>query len=91
MTTMNTMNTEKITWVLVSHCEEWIDSAGNREAISYTGESATLPAAKRAARRRWSEALCHRAEIRYYEDGGEIYGELNPYGIRGDWTEIDMY
>lgn len=85
------METEKIIWELVSHCEEWIDSDGNREAISYSGEAATLPAAKRAARRAWSEALCHRAEIRYYEGDGEIFGELNPYGIRGDWKPFNEY
>ena len=85
------MNTEKIIWKLVSHCGEWIDSEGNRAAVAYSGDAATLPAAKRAARRAWSEALCHRAEIRYYEGGREICGELNPYGIRGDWEPFGEY
>lgn len=85
------METEKIIWKLVSHCEAWLYDDGTSEPMYYSGEAATLPAAKRAARRCWSEALCHRAEIRYYEGDEEIYGELNPYGIRGDWKPFNEY
>lgn len=71
---------DRIDWVLVDKTQDY---------TRYEGYAATLPAAKRAARRMWAEA-CTGGAIAVYKQGGTvIHAERNPYGIAGQWIGAD--
>lgn len=73
-------NANRIDWVLVDKTKDF---------TRYDGNAATLPAAKRAARRMWAEACTGAAIVLYKQGGTVIHAERNPYGIVGQWIGAD--
>lgn len=71
---------ERIDWILIDKTQDY---------TRYAGNAATLPAAKRAARRMWAEA-CTGGAIAVYKQGGTvIHVERNSYGIGSQWLGVD--
>lgn len=80
------MKTNTITYTVTALAQWQIDSNGTQSDAVIKGSAATLPAAKRKARQDAADYQ-NKAVITYYEDGTEIYSEINRYGLCGKWTE----
>lgn len=80
---------DRVVWTVYSHTEVYEYEDGHRDNVTGRGHCATLSAAKRAARANARNTL-NKATIGYTLNGEEIFREVNPYGITGEWNSTDI-
>ena len=80
---------DKYVYTVYSHTESYVYTDGHTDNVVERGTAATLPAAKRKARKVAKNTLNH-ATITYTLNGEEVFREVNPYGIAGEWNATDV-